>query len=144
GTFAHDLSTYGDNRDQEVIDRVANEKNLPGGSLLSAQFQRRKEADALVADINGGCCTEGTGDIWCAPSEIDYTLCPPLATTEGMLDLPTIPINRGGIRYPVWDTAPMQLHGNVYRNNCDDPLTPDYFVENNKTCIAGPCPTWAE
>ncbi|MET9712527.1 major capsid protein [Nocardiopsis alba] len=142
--WAHDLTTYGDNRDQQVIDRVADERNLPGGSLLSAQFQRRQQAEALVADINGGCCTEGTGDIWCAPSEIDYTLCPPLATTEGMLDLPTIPINRGGIRYPVWDSAPMELHGNVYRNDCDAPLAPDYFVDNNKTCISGPCPTWAE
>lgn len=142
--WAHDMTTYGDNRDQSVIDRVADEKNLPGGSLLSAQSQRRQQIDALVADVNGGCCTEGTGDIWCAPSEIDYTLCPPLASNEGMLDLPTIPINRGGIRYPVWNSAPMELHGNVYRNTCDEPITPDYFVENNKTCIAGPCPTWAE
>lgn len=142
--WAHDMSTYGDNRDQAVIDRVAEEKNLPGGSLLRAQAQRRQQVDSLVADVNGGCCTEGTGDIWCAPSEIDYTLCPPLATNEGILDLPTIPINRGGIRYPVWNDAPMELHGNVYRNTCDDPITPDYFVENNKTCITGPCPTWAE
>lgn len=142
--WAHDMSTYGDNRDQAVIDRVAEEKNLPGGSLLRAQAQRRQQVDSLVADVNGGCCTEGTGDIWCAPSEIDYTLCPPLASAEGMLDLPTIPINRGGIRYPVWNDAPMELHGNVYRNTCDDPITPDYFVDNNKTCITGPCPTWAE
>lgn len=140
--FAHDLSTYGDNRDREVIDRVADEKRLPGGSLVAAVQQANEQA--LVADVSGGCCTQASQDVWCAPSETDYTLCPPLASMEGMVDLPTIPVNRGGIKYPVWPQSPMDWHGTVYPNTCEEPLAPNHWVENNKTCISGPCPTWAE
>lgn len=139
---SHDLTTYGDDRDIELINKVADEKRLPGGSLVAAVKQANQ--DALVADISGGCCTQASQDVWCAPSETDYSLCPPLASLEGMVDLPTIPINRGGIKYPVWPQSPMDWHGTVYNNTCEDPLTPDYFIENNKTCITGPCPTWAE
>lgn len=139
---SHDLTTYGDDRDIELINKVADEKRLPGGSLVAAVKQATQEA--LVADISGGCCTQASQDVWCAPSETDYSLCEPLASREGMVDLPTIPVNRGGIKYPVWPQSPMDWHGTVYANTCDDPLAPDYFVENNKTCISGPCPTWDE
>lgn len=43
---------------------------------------------------------------WCAPSETLYDLCQ-IATTEGLLDLPTINVTRGGIRFtrgPGFDT----------------------------------------
>lgn len=139
-TFDRGLMTYGDRRDQATIDRVADERNLPGGSLVAAARGHRQ---ALTA---AGCCTSMSNDVWCAPSETDYSLCPPLATLEGMLDLPTIPINHGGIRYPVWDQAPADWHGQSVPNTCDEPLAPDHFTVDGqgKVCIEGPCPEWAE
>lgn len=139
-TFDNSLETFGDNRDRSVIDSIAEEKNLPGGSLLAAAQTHRQ---ALTA---AGCCTSMSNDIWCSPSETDYTLCEPLSSMEGMVDLPTVPVSRGGIRYPVWTQLPFEWHGQVVDNSCDDPIAPDHFEqpENYKTCISGPCPEWAE
>lgn len=137
-SFDRTLKTYNDRRDIATIDRVASEKNLPGGSLLAAQAKHRQ---ALTA---AGCCTDMSNDIWCAPSETDYTLCPPLATLEGMVDLPTIEVNHGGLKYPVW-SMPTNI-GQVVQNSCDEPLDPDHFVQpdNSKVCVEGPCPEWHE
>src|SRR5262245_60030569 len=57
----------------ELADEVANEKNLSGGSLVAA----------------GG---------WCAPSETLYDLCGG-ESLDGLVDLPTIGVSRGGIRF---------------------------------------------
>src|SRR5690625_3796159 len=139
-TFDRSLHTYNDRRDQHLIDRVADERSLPGGSLVAANQARYQNLTAA------GCCTDMSNDIWCAPSETDYSLCEPLATLEGMVDLPTIPINRGGIRYPVWTQLPFEWHGRAVDNSCDEPIAPDYFEQedNHKVCIEGPCPEWQE
>jgi len=139
-TFDRTLTTHLDKRDPEIVDRVASERNLPGGSLIAAARARRNTLTAA------GCCTSMTNDVWCSPSETDYTLCPPLATTEGLVDLPTIPVTNGGIRYPVWDLAPTSWHGQIVENSCETPLAPDHFVTdgNEKVCIEGPCPDWQE
>src|SRR5690625_430049 len=139
-TFDRSLHTYNDRRDQHLIDRVADERSLPGGSLVAANRARHQNLTAA------GCCTDMSNDVWCAPSETDYSLCEPLSTLEGMVDLPTIPINRGGIRYPVWTQLPFEWHGSVVDNSCDDPIAPDYFEQedNYKVCIEGPCPEWQE
>jgi len=139
-TFDRSLHTYNDRRDSHLIDRVADERSLPGGSLVAATRARRQNLTAA------GCCTDMSNDVWCAPSETDYSLCEPLSTLEGMVDLPTIPINRGGIRYPVWTQLPFEWHGSVVDNSCDDPIAPDYFEQedNYKVCIEGPCPEWQE
>lgn len=139
-TFDRSLETHNDRRDQATIDAVADESNLPGGSLVAAARGHRQ---ALTA---AGCVTSMSNDIWCAPSETDYTLCDPLSSLEGMVDLPTVPVTRGGIRYPVWTQMPFEWHGQVVHNDCETPLAPDHFEqeENFKTCISGPCPEWQE
>jgi hypothetical protein len=58
---------------QAVFDRASRESRLSGGTLVAA----------------GG---------WCAPSETLYDLCT-VETTEGLLDMPEVQVNRGGIRY---------------------------------------------
>lgn len=66
--------------DMELLNRARQENRLPGEALTAA----------------GG---------WCAPSETLYDLCS-IASTEGLLSLPTIQVNRGGIRFtrgPSWD-----------------------------------------
>lgn len=93
--------------DAELIDRISDEKNLPGGSLVAAAEQ---QAEALTASV-GGMQTLPTppGDIWCSPSETDYSLCPALASERaGILDLPSFQVRRGGVRYPVWKQFPDQ------------------------------------
>src|SRR5699024_1564848 len=59
-------------------------------------FNRVTDTTRLVREPDG--TFQNTG--WCAPSEIDYSFCPipPLA---GLIDLPGITINRGGIRFPI-------------------------------------------
>ena len=77
----------GSDDDQVVLDRAANEFDLPGGNLIAA----------------GG---------WCAPSETLYDFCAG-ETTDGLIDLPEINVKRGGIRFtPGPDFA--DLYGNGF------------------------------
>lgn len=133
----HDsLVASGDRRDVELIDRIANERNLPGGSLHAAVRQ------SLTAAAQTGTFTYG--GMWCAPSETDYTLCPQLATEAGMLDVPTMTVTHGGIRYPVTEEYPDLGYDEFFReydeNHVFDPAQPDSL----KPCIEGFCPDWRE
>ena|GEM_PF-1412748 len=78
----------------KVLDYAANERRLPGGSLLASVEIKRKAA--LAAGLPNALTAAGTG--WCAPSEVIYDLCE-LESNDGMLDLPEIGVNRGGIKY---------------------------------------------
>ena len=71
--FPEELTVDRHSDDMEVLTRAANERRLPGKSLVAA----------------GG---------WCAPSETIYDLCPG-ASTDGMLSIPEINVARGGIKY---------------------------------------------
>lgn len=68
--FAQGASAYSD---LELIMNASKEARLPGGSLVAA----------------GG---------WCAPSETIYDLCS-LETVDGILSVPEVTINRGGINF---------------------------------------------
>lgn len=153
----------GDNSDAALLDTVADEKRLPGGSVVAAAQKAITAAAQAPSTIQ---------DVWCTPSETDYTLCPPLATTDGMLDLPTTGLPaRGGIRYPKWQQYPEQdgWNGIVVpypspNPNCSpDPQNPtggladpNYFRAPGeggnppagagypKKCIEGPCVEWCE
>ena len=72
--FEDGLTADGNN-DYDVVMHAAKESRLSGGSLLAS----------------GG---------WCSPSETIYNLCDG-ETTDGILDLPTINVTRGGIRTTV-------------------------------------------
>ncbi|MGY5627471.1 major capsid protein [Streptomyces sp. UC1A3] len=58
--------------------------------LWYSMTQQRGQADALLA--GGG---------WCAPSEVTYDFFNIADTPVGLIDLPTVGVSRGGIRYPV-------------------------------------------
>lgn len=60
-------------KDEEVLYRAADQSRLPGGSLLAA----------------GG---------WAAPSETLYDLAE-IEAADGLVDLPEIQVNRGGVRF---------------------------------------------
>lgn len=96
--FHPDITLTGDRADLDTIDRVADEHRLPGGSLVAAAGLTAAAAAPSVIQ-----------DVWCSASETDFTLCPPLATTDGMIDLPTTSLpGRGGLRYPRWYQFPEQ------------------------------------
>ena len=114
-----DLVQSSNGDDQGLLARARNSKRL-GGSLTAA----------------GG---------WCAPSETLYELCQ-IATTDGLLDLPTINVTRGGIRFTRgpgfdsiyndpdlgwWLTEAEVIAGPTG----DDPIKP---------CITVPCPDFEE
>lgn len=107
--------------DQALLQRAANVRRLEGGSLTAA----------------GG---------WCAPSETLYDLCQ-TASTDGLLDMPTVTVTRGGIRYTRgpsfaelyndpdlgwWLTEAEVIAG---------PTDPDTPI---KPCIEVPCPDFVD
>lgn len=71
---APDNLFYQSDADWVKVDAATDQRNLPGQSLTAA----------------GG---------WCAPSEVMYDTCPIPVSRDGMIDLPTITANRGGIKY---------------------------------------------
>lgn len=71
---APDHLSYTTESDWLKVDNATMQKHLPGGSLTAA----------------GG---------WCAPSEVLYDVCPIPVSRDGMIDLPTITANRGGVKY---------------------------------------------
>jgi len=97
------------------------------------------------------------GGGWCAPSEIRYDFFN-IACEDGMIDLPTVGISRGGIQFPVSPSLADALGGGTafapfsvaFSNTsnpwlwteADDILTVTGDV--NKPCIRVPCPDFDE
>ena len=99
--------------DMALLNAARREARLPGGSLVAA----------------GG---------WCAPSETLYDLCQ-IATTEGLIDLPSIQINRGGINYTSGPNF-AQIFEDV--GFC---LTEQEVIDGElKTCIEVDCPEFID
>lgn len=73
------------------------------GTILSQANREFRSDDELLAAaskesrLSGGSLTAAGG--WGAPSETLYDLCDPGASTEGILDIPEVTVNRGGMRY---------------------------------------------
>lgn len=71
--YPQDLTIDRGSDEMAVLMHAANEKRLPGGSLVAA----------------GG---------WCAPSEVIYDLCPG-GTLDGLVSIPEVNVARGGFKY---------------------------------------------
>lgn len=105
-----------DQSERALVDAAADERRLTGGSLTAA-------------------------GVWCAPSETVYDLCAPLETTEGLIDLPSITVTRGGIRYPQspdYSEVYTQLQTGVWE------WDPDSDANDPKPCLSLPCPDFSE
>lgn len=98
-------------------------------------LQEATDVEALVAA--GG---------WCAPSEISYDFYN-IVCEDGMLDLPTIGINRGGIRWPVSPSFG-DLVGNealwTWTETQDIASVTGTAQSGTKTCGRVPCPVFDE
>lgn len=121
--------------------------------LWHSMTQERGRADALLA--GGG---------WCAPSEIDYNFFNIADTPSGLIDLPTVGVSRGGIRFPVspaigdvffqsgGSNPASGLGGFAFAfSNASDPWlwteTDDILTVTgsvNKPTLRVPCPTFSE
>ncbi|MFI5493607.1 major capsid protein [Actinoplanes sp. NPDC051859] len=100
--------------DFEVVEHAASQTRLSGGNLVAA----------------GG---------WCAPSETLWDLCPGLETSEGILDLPTVTVTRGGLRYPT-GLEFRELFSAVGFVQTEA----DSVAGTDKSCYRVPCPDFAE
>lgn len=114
------------------------------GRLLGHLTSPDKQA-ALVA--GGG---------WCAPSEIRYDFFN-IACSDGLIDLPTVGITRGGIQFPVSPSLADAVGDNAFGGfavtfsnasvpwlwtEADDEAT--VTGSPNKPCMRVPCPTFDE
>lgn len=106
-----------------------------GPDRISEVLTAAADVDSLVAA--GG---------WCAPSEISYDLFN-IVCEDGMLDLPTVGINRGGIRFPISPDF-SSLSGNSalwsWNETQDIAAVTGTDQSGTKTCGRVPCPTFSE
>lgn len=83
---------------------------------------------------------------WCAPSEISYDFFN-IATSGGRIDLPTVGINRGGIRWPTSPSfADVVLGGALWSwtETQDIAAVTGTAQSGVKTCGRVPCPSFNE
>lgn len=116
--------------------------------LINYLTQQEKQ-DALVA--GGG---------WCAPSEIKYDFFN-VACSDGLVDLPTVGITRGGLRFPVSPSLADALYGPSgaanfpgFGSTFSSATDPWLWTETddiatvtgspNKPTMRVPCPTFSE
>jgi hypothetical protein len=83
---------------------------------------------------------------WCSPSEISYDFYN-IVAVDGILDLPTVGINRGGMRFPVSPSFG-DLVGNAamwsWSETQDIAAVTGTAQSGTKTCARVPCPTFNE
>lgn len=120
---------------------------------LQRSYQHNLSLDSPVDDINR-VLTAAT-DVetliaaggWCAPSEISYDFFN-IACIDGMIDLPTIGINRGGLRWPTSASFGdiNALTGIVWTWNetMDAAAATGTGQSGTKTCVRVPCPSYNE
>jgi len=121
----------------EEADRIFQE-------LVGNNFQTSQQIAAIVAA--GG---------WCAPSEIDYSFFN-VAAPGGTVDLPTVGIRRGGLRWPISLTLAdfFGLSGAPASGIPSNATMPWEWTETDdilaatgsptKSCLRPPCPTFDE
>lgn len=100
--------------DFAVVESAASQTRLTGGNLVAA----------------GG---------WGAPSETLWDLCPGLETSQGILDLPTVTVTRGGLRYPTGlDFRELFSAIGFVQTEADS------IAGVDKSCYRVPMPGWEE
>jgi hypothetical protein len=76
---------------------------------------------------------------WCAPSQIDYGLLE-IETADGMLDLPEVQINRGGIQFTTGPDFSAIFAGAGYWHQTEAQV----IAATSKPCMVIPCPSFTE
>ena len=123
------------NEYEEVID--GDRATVQEFEAMARRLRTPERTEALVA--GGG---------WCAPSETKYNFFN-IACSDGVVDLPTFGVKRGGIRFPISPSLASVFTG-AFTNatnpwlwtEADDILTVTGSV--NKPCVRVPCATMDE
>jgi hypothetical protein len=109
----------------------------------------------ITSDDRKSALVAGGG--WCAPSEIRYDFFN-IACEDGLIDLPTFGVSRGGIQFPVSPSLADVFGSNVafggFSTTFSNATVPWLWTEDddiatvtgapNKPCIRVPCPTFDE
>jgi hypothetical protein len=139
--YPDEFSVSGDSTDYDKLLRVADEKRLPGGSLLASVDLSRKALQAEHPERDSLVAAQG----WCAPSETDYDICLQI-TTDGLADFPEVQARRGGIRH----NTGIEFDSIFGGGNCSSPtgffdLTEAQVAAGTtKTCLEIPCPAFVD
>lgn len=118
---------------QRVLAFARDETRLPGGSLAAAQ-------QALI-EQGATSLTAAAG--WCAPSENDYDLCRQWSAGVGLLDLPSVTVNRGGVNYTD-DVDFATMYAAAIVNGITFLTEAQVIADTPKTCLELPCPEFED
>jgi len=137
----HTVATIKNNFDHTVDDRTS---PAQVGTLIKSLINQ----DAKSALVAGGG--------WCAPSEIRYDFFN-IACEDGLIDLPTFGVTRGGIRFPISPSLADAIGSNAFGGFAvpfSNTSVPFLWTEGsdiatvtgspNKPCIRVPCPSFDE
>ena len=116
-----------------VLDYVRDEKRLHGGNL----------AKTWQADLDAGVSSLTAAAGWCAPSENDYDLCRQWSAGVGLLDLPTMTVNRGGVNYTN-DINFQVMYAAALTAGLTFLTEAEVIADTPKTCIELPCPEFED
>ena len=109
---------------------------------LDSSPQEINEVLTAAADVESLVAAGG----WCSPSEISYDFYN-IVCVDGTLDLPTVGINRGGMRFPVSPSFG-DLVGNAamwsWTETQDIAAVTGTAQSGTKTCARVPCPSFSE
>jgi hypothetical protein len=126
-------------------------QRYPVASLIR-DFRYTLSLDSTPAEVNEVLTAAANPDIltaaggWCSPSEISYDFYN-IVCEDGALDLPTVGINRGGIRWPTSASfADVVLGGALWSwNETQDVAAVTGTAQSGvKTCGRVPCPAYNE
>lgn len=140
-SYPDEFAMEGDATDYAKLLTVADEKRLPGGSLLRSVELRKKEIEATDPTRDSLVAAMG----WCAPSETDYSICLQI-TTDGLADFPEVQARRGGIRH----NTGIQFDEIFGGGSCSSPtgffdLTEAEVAAGTvKTCLEIDCPDFID
>ena len=120
---------------QSLLKAAADEKRLPGGSLVASKMSQQRALVASAGDYETARVAAGG---WCAPSENLYGLCAD-ETLDGILDLPTIGVDRGGINY-----TPGPDFQDIYTGAGFVQTEAEAIAGDTKACTEVDCPDFTE
>jgi hypothetical protein len=132
------------------ISRTGNPEAVPVASL-QREFTYTLSKKSTPEDINAVLKAAADEDIlvaaggWCAPSEITYDFFN-VVCEDGMIDLPTVGLNRGGVQYP---TSPSfgdlaSDAGIVWTWTEEDDIDAVDSSSVFKPCVRVECPTFVD
>src|SRR5690606_15467365 len=126
-------SLDGGEKNIRILEQVASEKRLTGGSLVAAMEAEVRQTGNLVAAAG-----------WCAPSETIYDLCEQ-ESMDGILSLPEVTADRGGFNIPVDGGIDFSTIFTSIGNAGDTHLTEDQVIDDTvKVCTEIPCPEFED